>query len=146
MGGSKVILLVVGVLALAVAGIFVLLPKPAPPAEPVLTQEARQYLPNLELSDVDMKASDSVIALSLTEITGKIANHGNRTAGLIEVNCVFHDPSGQVIKRERVAIVGKRTGPLAPGGIKSFHLNFDNIPDTWNQVLPTLVIAQIQFE
>jgi hypothetical protein len=87
-----------------------------------------------------------VIALSLTEITGKIANHGPRPISLIEVNCVFYDPSGKVIKRERVAVVGRRTGPLPPGGVKPFHLNFDNIPDTWNQALPALVIAQIQFE
>lgn len=145
MGGSKIAILVAIVVVLGIGGAFVLMPKPQPPAEPVLTAEARTYLPSLALSDVDMKAADSVINLSLTEITGKITNNGPRTVSVIEVNCVFHDPSGQVIKRERVTVVGRRTGPLAPGATKSFHLNFDNIPDTWNQALPALVIAQIQF-
>jgi hypothetical protein len=37
------------------------------------------------------------------------------------------------------------TGPLAPGGKKNFRLAFDNIPESWNQALPQLVIAQTVF-
>ena len=59
---------------------------------------------------------------------------------------MFHDYSGGVVARERALVVGGRSGALAPGETKPFRLPFDNIPDTWNQVLPSLVIAQIQFE
>jgi hypothetical protein len=99
-----------------------------PPAPPVLTAEAKQYVRNLQLSDVEMKAAESYMK------------------NLVEINCVFYDAYGQVVLRERVAVVGRRTGSLAPGGTKSFRLAFDNIPESWNQALPQLVIAQIVFD
>jgi hypothetical protein len=59
---------------------------------------------------------------------------------------VFHNAYGQEVARERALVVGGRAGSLAPGQTKPFRLPFDNIPDTWDQALPSLVIAQIQFE
>jgi hypothetical protein len=50
-----------------------------------------------------------------------------------------------VVLRERVPIVSRKIGGLAPGEIKNFRLAFDNIPESWNQALPQLVIAQIVF-
>jgi hypothetical protein len=50
-----------------------------------------------------------------------------------------------VVLRERVTIAGARAGHLAPGETKPFRLAFDNIPESWNQAMPDLVIAQIQF-
>jgi hypothetical protein len=116
-----------------------------PPAPTVLTAEAKQYVRNLQLSDVDMKAAESYMKQQVVEILGKITNNGSRTVNVVEINCIFYDAYGQVVLRERVAIVGHRTGSLAPGGKKSFRLAFDNIPESWNQALPQLVIAQIIF-
>jgi len=116
-----------------------------PPAAPVLTAEAKQYVHNLQLSGVEMKAAESYMKQRVVEITGDVANSGPRAVKVVEINCVFYDPYGQLVLRERVAIVGNRTGLLAPGDKKSFRLAFDNIPDSWNQQLPALVIAQIVF-
>ena len=82
----------------------------------------------------------------LVEIPGHITNKGGRTVRLAEVTCVFSDYYGKELKRERVAIVGQTTGPLAPGVSKPFRLAFDDLADNWNQALPRLVIAQIQFK
>jgi len=116
-----------------------------PPAPPVLTAEAKQYVRSLQLSEVEMKAAESYMKQKVVEITGKIANNGPRAINVVEINCVFRDAYGQVVLRERVAIVGRRTGTLAPSDKKSFRLAFDNIPESWNQGLPDLVIAQIVF-
>ena len=116
-----------------------------PPPKPVLTPEARAYIKNLPLSEVDMKANESYLSQRVVEITGKIGNTGERTLKLVEINCIFMDPYGQVVLRERVPIVSRKIGGLAPGEIKAFRLAFDNIPDSWNQGLPQLVIAQIVF-
>lgn len=112
---------------------------------PVLTGDARAYVRSLKLSDVEMKAHESYLRQAVTEITGKIANEGNRVLKLVEISCVFSDAYGQVVLRERVPIVSAKTGGLAPGEVKSFRLAFDNIPESWNQALPQLVIAQIVF-
>lgn len=116
-----------------------------PPAPAVLTAEAKQYVHSLQLSEVEMKATESYMKQKVVEITGKIGNNGPRAINVIEINCVFRDAYGQVVLRERVTVVGRRTGTLAPGNVKNFRLAFDTIPESWNQSLPDLVIAQIVF-
>jgi hypothetical protein len=115
---------------------------------PVLTQEARLYVREgkLQLGGTELKATDSAMAKSLIEIVGNITNSGDRKLKLVELNCVFYDPYGQVVLRERVPIVRQKTGGLSPGETKPFRMPFDNMPESWNQAMPQLVIAQIQFE
>lgn len=120
-------------------------PRPAPPPPPVLTQEAKDYLPNLKLSDVGLQAAESYINSSVVEILGKVTNVGNRSVRLVQVNCVFRNVYGQQIRRELATVVGK-VGALKPGETKPFRLAFDDAPPGWNQAMPDLVIAQIQFE
>jgi hypothetical protein len=93
-----------------------------------------------------MKAHESYLKQSVVEITGSIENAGQRKLALVEITCVFYDAYGQVVLRERVPIVNKRTGGVAPTETKSFRLPFDNIPESWNQMMPQLVIARIDFE
>ena len=113
---------------------------------PVLTSEARGYLKNLALSEVQMQANESYMQQAVVEIVGKIGNNGDRVVKLVEINCVFHDVYGLVVLRERVAIAGRKAGELRPGATKNFRLAFDSIPESWNKQMPDLVIAQILFE
>lgn len=133
-------------LVLGIVGYLTFGPKPAPPPEPVLTPEARQYLPNLGLESVHMQAAESYSNQRVIEILGNIANHGDRVVKQALVTCVFYDFSGQVVAKENDYIVGGAAGSLPPGATKPFRLAFDTIPDTWTQALPTLVIREIRFE
>ena len=118
-------------------------PAPLPP----LTGDARQYVHDghLPISEVTMEAHESYLKQQVVEITGKIGNTGNRVVDTAEIYCVFKDSYDQVILRQRVAIVTKKMGGLAPGEIKTFRLPFDTIPESWNQALPQIVIARIEF-
>lgn len=141
--------IVIGALVIAGAVGFFLLERAAkkpPPPPPGLTGDARAYVRNLQLFDTEMKAQESYLKQAVMEITGKIGNNGDRVLQTVEINCVFFDPYGQVVLRERVPIVGRKMGSLAPGEIKSFRLPFDNIPESWNQAMPQMVIASIQFQ
>jgi hypothetical protein len=120
-------------------------PKPAAPPAPVLTNEAKDYLPSLKLSDVTLQAAESYINSSVVEILGKIGNQGNRSVKLVQVRGVFYDVYNREIRRELATVVGKG-GPLKPGETRPFRLAFENPPAGWNQAMPTLVVAQIQFE
>ncbi len=135
-----------GVLILGVFGWLTFGPAPAAPPPPRLTQEGKAYLSSLALSNVHMQAAESYVNSRLVEILGEISNKGSRTVKVAEVTCVFSDYSGVEIARERAFVVGGRTGSLAPGETKSFRLPFDTIPENWNQAMPTLIIAQLQFE
>ncbi len=138
----------IAVVALAMAGgaWWLLGRNAASEPRPVLTAEARGYLKNLALSEVQMQANESYMQQAVVEIVGKIGNQGDRVVKLVEINCVFHDVYGLVVLRERVAIAGRKAGELRPGATKNFRLAFDSIPESWNKQMPDLVIAQILFE
>lgn len=142
--GSKTGLYIFLAIALVLAGglvWFVNRPKPVAGATP-LSADAKAYVRNLQLTDVTMKATESYVGQTVTEIEGKIANSGDRTVQHADLYCVFYDSFGQVILRERVPIVA--TG-LKPGETRAFRLPFDDIPAGWNNQLPQLVIARIEF-
>ena len=126
--------------------------QPSPPPPP-LTGDAKAYLKHLQFVAADgqtpespqMVARESYMKQSVVEITGNIRNTGDRVLDVIEINCVFYDPYGQMVLRERVPVVTRKMGKLAPGESKAFRLAFDNVPESWNQAMPTMVIARIDF-
>ena len=142
--------IVIGLVLLAGAAGFWYLNRAAqrPPAPlPPLTGDARQYIRDghLPISEVAMEAHESYLKQQVVEITGKISNTGNRVIDTAEIYCVFKDSYDQVVLRQRVSIVSKKMGGLAPGETKPFRLPFDTIPEGWNQALPQIVIARIEF-
>ena len=139
--------IILGVMLAVGAGLWYLdwQSKHVAPPKVVLTPEAKAYVRYLRLSDVGMKATDAYLRQTLVEILGNITNFGDRNLASVEINCVFYDAYGQVVLRERVAIVRKDRGGLRSGETKGFRLAFDSIPESWNLMLPQLVIAQIIF-
>jgi len=148
--------LVIGVAVMAglAAFLYLELASKRPPAPlPPLTGAAKEYAKFLKFVAADgqtpespkMEAHESYLKQSVVEITGNIRNTGDRVLDVVEINCVFYDPYGQLVLRERVAIVNKKMGKLAPGETKTFRLAFDSVPESWNQAMPQMVIARIDF-
>lgn len=136
--------IVVGAIAAIalIAGLFYL-NRPAPkPVESGPSAEAKAYLGNLQLSDVGMQASENLMQQRVVEIEGRITNKGPRTIKRIEVECIFDGLTNAGVYRERVPVV---TTELGPNQGRHFRLPFDSLPDTWNQAMPHLVIAEILF-
>ena len=132
---------------LGLAGVYYYLnnAQPRKAAEIPLTVEGKTYARSLKLSDVEMKATSAYFGSTLIEIEGKVANAGDRVLDTVEINCVFYDADQQLVLRKRVPIVSHKMGGLKPGETKSFRLPFDEIPTSWNQAMPTLVIAGLTF-
>lgn len=139
------LILVIACLPLLAGVIWYANKRAAEPATPpgVASAEAKAYVQNLKLSGVEMKATENFAGAAVVEIVGNISNAGERQVARVELSCVFYDVSGLVILKERVPIV-KTT--LRPGETKPFRLPFEGVPQSWNQSLPSLVIAQIIFE
>lgn len=138
LGGVMALLGVVGFVALQRFG--------RGPSEPTaITAEAKAYVRNLKLADVEMKANASYLGQEVVEIVGKITNAGDRPLRQVDLNCIFYDVYNQVVLRERTTIVRPREGVFKPGDTRPFRLPFDNIPRGWNQTLPQIVIAGIVF-
>ncbi len=109
--------------------------------EVALSAESKDYVHNLQLSEVTMKATENYGGQVVTEIEGKVKNAGNRTIQMAAVACVFYDKIGQMVLREEAAIIKRE---LKPGEARSFRLPFDDIPESWNHQMPQLVIARIR--
>jgi hypothetical protein len=145
--GSNPVFYVIGVVVLLGAGVwgYTQYADRHSNSDLPLTPEAKAYTRNLQLSDVEMKASENYMQQTVVEIGGKIANVGDRPLDTVEIYCVFRDSYGQLVLRRRLAIVSGRMGGLKPGETKSFRLPFDDLPQSWNQAMPQLVIAGVKF-
>ncbi len=142
-----VVVYVAAALAVLALGVFLYLQYLAKhaPSDAPLTPEAKAYVKHLQLSGVEIKANKSYLNLMVVEINGKIGNAGDRALDTVEIYCIFYDSYGQMVLRSRVPIVSPRTGGLKPGETKPFRLPFDEIPESWNQAMPQLVIAGVKF-
>ena len=142
MNGRTAIYVLAAVLFVG-GGLAWLVNRPRPVSQTAaITAEAKAYARNLPLSEVSMKATESYVGQMVTEIEGKITNSGGRGVSQAEVYCIFYNVYGQVILREKAPIV---KGVLKPGETRSFRLPFDDIPASWNNQMPQLVIARIEF-
>lgn len=141
------VIIIVAIAAALAAGMVWFLNQPVDQSSnvPELTPEARAYTKYLKLSEVEMKATDNTLGQTLVEILGRITNNGDRPVKHVLLTCVFYDPYGQVLAREVVAIVRTKDGILYPSESRRFRLPFDALPDGWNQTMPQLVIAEIDF-
>lgn len=104
--------------------------------------EANDYASNLKLSGFRMQAAESYAGPRLVEIFGNIKNDGKRALGRVDLNCVFTDPAGAAIYRERGTVIKSK---LNPGEMRQFRLAFDGVPPNWNQALPQFRIGSIEF-
>ena len=66
-----------------------------------------------------MQAHTSYLNQQVVEITGNLQNTGDRKLALVEINCIFYDPYGKVVLRQRVPIISRKMGGLAPGETKA---------------------------
>jgi len=141
-GGKTAIYVLAAVLAVGGVLAWYISRPPSVAGSSPLTADAKAYVHNLDLSDVTMKATESYVNQMVTEIEGRIKNGGDRVIRRADVYCVFYNTYGEVILREKVPIVNT---VLTPGETRSFRLPFDDIPRSWNNQMPQLVIAGIEF-
>jgi hypothetical protein len=126
------------------------------------TPEARAYAKSLKFVGPDgqpaepvMESHESYLKQSIVEISGNLLNAGDRTLASVEVTWIFYEPGAvmpdghlykEIIWRERRSLIARNSGGLAPGQAKPFTVAFDNIPESWNQAMPSLVIAAVEFK
>ena len=112
---------------------------------------------------VTNSASANLIALLARTPEGASRPHGNLTTFLIEKDSGFGTPRpgltipGKIHKMgyrgvdttelilDQCRVPADRVLGLKPGETKSFRLPFDDLPESWNQVMPQLRIAAVKF-
>lgn len=101
----------------------------------------KAYVSNVRFEQPKMSRYANMLHQEVTYVTGEIYNNGNRTIANMQVTMQFHDVQNHVVYSKSVRPLGANPKPLGPGQMRSFDLGFDQIPDTWNEVYPTIQVT-----
>jgi len=124
-------------------------------APPTTLQPVAAYADNLEVSNIEMSQSSSIVGGKLTYIDGHIANKGSATVTGVMVQVIFANDVAMPAQIETVPLTLIRTrvpyvdiepvsaAPLAPGGEADFRLILESVPDNWNMQTPGMRAIQV---
>lgn len=144
----------IGVVVIAIiAGIFWFLGRSSAP--PPAVRVAPAYAANLQIGNLHLSTAHNFVGGQVTYLQGKIANLGQSTVNVAEVEAVFRNSLGEVVDRQtqplRVAAsalgnpdwVTLRLAPLRPNQTAAFRLTFDHVSADWNNGFPELRLVDV---
>ena len=101
----------------------------------------QSYVSHVRFEHPNMSRFANMLRQEVTYVTGDIYNDGNRTIANLQVTMEFRNVQNQIVYRKTVRPLGADPQPIGPGQMRSFDLGFDQIPDTWNEVYPTIHVT-----
>ena len=121
--------------------------KPAAQAPPLPMGAAEQaYAQQIEFGNFDLSRASNFLNQQVTYVNGVVSNRGQRDIVEMEVTLEFRDISQNVILRDKQRMFGSKQKPLQSLEKREFQLNFENIPDTWNQVPPSFTVTGLRLQ
>ena len=161
-GSWRVPLLIAGLLGLGVLAGILWLGRPgagpaAPPVParlPPLSPEAEAYLPQIEISRVELSRWQNFLGQQVLYLDLTLTNRGARSLTALELAIEFFDSYQRVVLREsyrpvgaaRPSPAGPPAGPLGPGESRSARVGFERLPADWDGRPPRLRITGLLFE
>ena len=119
---------------------------PATPSAGVnRVEEQRQYLSQVEVSGSGLSAAENFLGQTVTSVDVQLSNRGGRILKLVELQFEFLDTLNQVVLRETVRPVHRRTPPLRPLESRTFRASFERLPIDWNRALPLIHVARVEW-
>jgi hypothetical protein len=121
--------------------------KPLAQAPPLPMGAAEQaYAPQIQFGSFDLSRTTNFLNQQVTNIAGVVSNGGQQAILEMEVSMEFRDIGQNVILREKQRMFGSKEKPLQSLEKRAFQLNFENIPDGWNQVPPAFTITGLRLQ
>src|SRR5579864_3583891 len=121
--------------------------KPLAVAAPLPMGATEQaYAAQIDFGSFDLSRTTNFLNQQVTIVAGVVSNRGERTVLEMEVSLEFRDIAQNVILREKQRMFGSRERPLQSLEKRAFQLNFETIPDGWNQVPPTFTITGLRLQ
>jgi len=119
--------------------------KPAAEAPPLPMGAAEQvYASQIDFGSFDLSRASNFLNQQVTYVNGVVSNRGQRDVLEIEVTLEFRDIEQNVVLRDKQRMFGSKERPLQSLEKRAFQLNFENIPDGWNQIPPTFTITGLR--
>ncbi len=110
-----------------------------------LTDEEKDYISRVEVSDPRMSAADNFLGDTVTYLDARVTNHGQKAVRKVDVQLEFVDTLNQVVLREVAHPINARTPPLQPGQMRVFRVTFEHMPVDWNQAPPRMTTIMVRF-
>ncbi len=107
-------------------------------------QEDPAYASQVALQDLHLSAELNFLGQQVTYLDGTAINKGSKTVRALKARLLFRDLMNQIVLREEQAIIPEGPVVLNPGQSRAFHINFDQIPDSWNQAVPEVQIVSLR--
>ena len=121
--------------------------KPVAEAPPLPMGDAEKaYAPQIEFGSFDLSRASNFLNQQVTYVNGVVSNRGPRDVVEMEVTLEFRDIGQNVILRDKQRMFGRKERPLRSLEKRAFQLNFENIPDGWNQVPPAFIITGLRLQ
>jgi hypothetical protein len=121
--------------------------KPIAQAVPLPMGAAEQaYASQIDFGSFDLSRTTNFLNQQVTIVAGVVSNNGPQTVLEMEVSMEFRDVAQNVILREKQRMFGTKEKPLQSLEKRPFQLNFETIPDGWNQVPPTFTITGLRLQ
>jgi hypothetical protein len=121
--------------------------KPTAKAPPLpMGAEEQAYASLVTFGDFDLNRVSNFLNQQVINVAGAVSNGGQRNVLEMEVSMEFQDTGQKVILTEKQRMFGSKERPLQSLEKRAFQLNFENIPDGWNQVPPKFTITGLRLQ
>jgi hypothetical protein len=121
--------------------------KPAAEAAPLpMGETEKAYAAQIEFGNFDLSRASNFLNQQVTYINGVVSNRGPRDVVEMEVTLEFRDIGQNLILRDKQKMFGSKERPLRSLEKRAFQLNFENVPDGWNQTPPTFIITGLRLQ
>jgi hypothetical protein len=120
--------------------------KPAVVAPLPMGADEQAYASQISFGSFELSRTTNFLNQQVTVVAGVVADNGPRAVLEMEVSMEFRDLSQNVILREKQRMFGSKERPLQSLDKRAFQLNFETIPDGWNQVPPTFTITGLRLQ
>jgi hypothetical protein len=127
-------------------------PRPAerPERLPPLTPEAQAYLPQLEVTLLQISRWENFLGQEVIYLDLRVANRGAHNLTGLEVRVEFAGADGGPVRSEVVRVVGpsafRPRRRLGPNEAFTTRAAFDDIPKSWNGQPPRVTVSGLVFE
>jgi hypothetical protein len=108
--------------------------------------EEHAYASLITFGDFDLNRVSNFLNQQVINVAGAVSNGGQRNVLEMEVSMEFQDTGQKVILTEKQRMFGSKERPLQSLEKRAFQLNFENIPDGWNQIPPKFTITGLRLQ
>ena len=107
--------------------------------------DQRAYFQQIEFTEARMSAALNFLGDTVTYLDAKVTNKGSKTVRRLDLELSFIDTLNQVVLRETAHPINARTPPLRAGETRAFRVTLENMPSSWNQAPPAILIVSLEF-